>query len=114
MSGTMLLCWAIYNLTRILSPLDTQFYTAKIDHTADSLVGIWRLRSVCSWGDAGRYKAPATTFADSETFRYLLHLSGGEVVPAIGHVHWRGLWDKHFLGLPLLTCPLPLGTQPAV
>lgn len=97
---SLMLCWAIYNLTCILSPLGTQFYTAEIDHTADSLVGIWPLRTVCSWGDAGRYKAPATTFAGSETFGYLSHLSGGEAVPASGHVHRRGLLDKHFLGLP--------------
>jgi len=72
--------------------------------------GIWPLKSICLWGDAGKYKASATAFADSETFEYLLPLSGDEVVPASGHAHQRGLLGRHFLACPLLVCPLHPGT----
>lgn len=71
-------------------PSCTHFTQQKFN--TDSMMGIWSLRSLCWWGDSGKYEAPVTAFVDRGTFEYLLPLSRVGLSPPVamptGEVSW--------------------------
>lgn len=84
-------------------PSCTHFTQQKF--TTDGMMGIWSLRSLCWWGDSGKYKAPVTAFVDRGTFEYLLPLSrvglSSPVAMPTGEVSWTSI------SLPCPSSPFP-------
>lgn len=83
-------------------PSCTHFTQQKF--STDGVMGIWSLRSLCWWGDSGKYEVPVTACADRRTFEYL-SLSRVRLPPPVAMPTREVCWVS--ISLPCPSSPFP-------